>query len=101
MFKRGSLTILALILCWPSAASAADFTGQVIGVLDGDTIEVLHNQNLERIRFSGIDCPEKGLAWNCGVATLDCVLKWYSYLLRPVVRNSALPCLLDFLGAFT
>ena len=62
MFKRGSLTVLALILCWPFAAPAADFTGQIIGVLDGDTIEVLHNQNPERIRFSGIDCPEKGLA---------------------------------------
>ena len=27
---------------------------------DGDTIEVLHNQHPERIRLSGIDCPEKG-----------------------------------------
>ena len=30
--------------------------------LDGDTIEVLHNQHPERIRLSGIDCPEKGTA---------------------------------------
>ena len=41
---------------------AADFSGSVVGVLDGDTIEVLHNQHPERIRLSGIDCPEKGRA---------------------------------------
>ena len=39
---------------------AADFTGSVVGVIDGDTIEVLHNQHPERIRTNGIDCPEKG-----------------------------------------
>lgn len=40
-----------------------DFMGQVISVLDGDTIEVLHDQHPERIRLSGIDCPEKGQAY--------------------------------------
>src|SRR5215475_14298619 len=45
------------------AASAADFTGQVVGVLDGDTIEVLHKKHPERIRLNGIDCPEKGQAY--------------------------------------
>jgi endonuclease YncB( thermonuclease family) len=39
---------------------AADFLGPVIGVLDGDTIEVLHNQRPERVCLNGIDCPEKG-----------------------------------------
>ena len=34
-----------------------------MGVLDGDTIEVLHNGSAERIRLSGIDCPEKGQAF--------------------------------------
>jgi len=42
---------------------AADFTGLVFSVLDGDTIEVLHNTRPERIRLSGIDCPEKGQAY--------------------------------------
>ena len=37
--------------------------GEVVFVLDGDTIEVLHNQRPERIRLSGIDCPEKGQAY--------------------------------------
>jgi endonuclease YncB( thermonuclease family) len=42
---------------------AADFTGEVIRVLDGDTIEVLHEKKPERIRLYGIDCPEKGQAF--------------------------------------
>jgi endonuclease YncB( thermonuclease family) len=39
---------------------AADFKGEVIRVLDGDTIEVPHVKHPERIRLYGIDCPEKG-----------------------------------------
>jgi endonuclease YncB( thermonuclease family) len=46
-----------------SLVSAADFSGPVVAVLDGDTIEVLYNQHPERIRLSGIDCPEKGQAY--------------------------------------
>ncbi len=42
-----------------SQALAADFTGRVVGVADGDTITVLHNGKGERIRLHGIDCPEK------------------------------------------
>lgn len=55
-----------------TAATAYDFTGEVIRVLDGDTLEVLltagrlpsagalHNGKTQRIRLFGIDCPEKG-----------------------------------------
>jgi len=43
----------------PVCIFAADFSGSV---LDGDTIEVLNDQHPERIRLSGIDCPEKGQA---------------------------------------
>jgi micrococcal nuclease len=42
---------------------AADFTGEVIRVLDGDTIEVFHEKKPERIRLYGIDCPKKGRAF--------------------------------------
>lgn len=42
---------------------AADFSGPVVTVLDGDTIEVLHSQHPERVRLSGIDCPEKRQAF--------------------------------------
>ena len=41
----------------------ADFTGPVVSVLDGDTLEVLNGHHAERIRLSGIDCPEKGQAY--------------------------------------
>ena len=38
-----------------SAVLALDFTAPVVSLLDGDTIEVLHNT-----RLNSIDCPEKG-----------------------------------------
>jgi len=44
-------------------ALAADFTGRVVGVSDGDTITVLHNGKGERIRLHGIDSPEKRQAF--------------------------------------
>ena len=63
-----------------TAAIANDFTGEVIRVLDGDTIDVLptgglpttgseppaaaqNNGKPQRIRLYGIDCPEKGQAF--------------------------------------
>jgi endonuclease YncB( thermonuclease family) len=37
---------------------AADFTGKVVGISDGDTIRVMRNGAAERVRLWGIDCPE-------------------------------------------
>ena len=54
-----SLAIAAFVLTTIPAAGK-DFVGTVISILDGDTIEVLHNARPERIRLNGIDCPEKG-----------------------------------------
>ena len=51
--------LLCLLMVVP-VSMAADFEGKVIGVLDGDTIDVLHEKKPERIRLYGIDCPEKG-----------------------------------------
>ena len=53
--------VFVLLGAFPTLAS--DFTGPVVTVLDGDTIEVLHHQRPERIRLNGIDCPEKGQAY--------------------------------------
>jgi endonuclease YncB( thermonuclease family) len=36
---------------------------KVVAIFDGDTLEVLHNHHPERVRLSGIDCPEKGQAY--------------------------------------
>ncbi|HJS83439.1 MAG TPA: thermonuclease family protein [Nitrososphaera sp.] len=51
-------TFLFLLLF--SITPAFAFTGEVASVLDGDTIEVLHNGKAQRDRLFGIDCPEKG-----------------------------------------
>jgi endonuclease YncB( thermonuclease family) len=58
MVIRQLLTSFVLLL-FPYS-SFADFTGPVVFVLDGDTLEVLYNQHPEHILLSGIDCPEKG-----------------------------------------
>lgn len=43
-----------------SASLAAEYTGRVVGVLDGDTIDVLTPENrVVRVRLSGIDAPER------------------------------------------
>ena len=55
---RTHFLLLAALLI-PTIVCAADFSGPVVSVLDGDTLEVLHDHHPERIRLSGIDCPEK------------------------------------------
>ena len=54
--------LVTLLLLLPDF-TFADFTGPVVSILDGDTIEVLHNTHPERVRLSGIDCPESGQAY--------------------------------------
>jgi micrococcal nuclease len=60
-----AISLAAYVLCFfcPESLFAAGFSGSVVSVLDGDTIEVLHDQHPERIRLSGIDCPEKHQAF--------------------------------------
>jgi micrococcal nuclease len=55
--------LVPFLVLLPLYVLAADFSGPVVGVIDGDTIEVLHSQHPERIRLNGIDCPEKGQAY--------------------------------------
>ncbi len=40
-----------------------NFSGKVVGVKDGDTIEVLYEGKAETIRLLDIDCPEKSQAF--------------------------------------
>ncbi len=54
-----TLPLFISVALLASQGLAADFTGRVVGVSDGDTITVLHNGKGERIRLHGIDCPEK------------------------------------------
>ena len=39
------------------------FTGKVTGIKDGDTFEVLYDNQPERVRLAEIDCPEKAQAF--------------------------------------
>ena len=57
------IPFFTLTLYFTGSALASIVTGNVTDVLDGDTIKVLHNTYPERIRLSGIDCPEKGQAY--------------------------------------
>ena len=49
------LAAAALPLC-----VAQDWTGRVVRVSDGDTLEVLRGRATVRIRLHGVDCPELG-----------------------------------------
>ena len=54
--------LLAVLL--QSSVFAAELEGQVVGVLDGDTIDVLTTTKTQvRVRLAGIDAPEKRQAF--------------------------------------
>lgn len=54
------IIVLATLLCLlPSSVLGKSFTGKLVKVLDGDTVEVLHNGKAERVRLAQIDSPEK------------------------------------------
>jgi endonuclease YncB( thermonuclease family) len=55
-WRKITLFFILLIII-PVIASGWD--GKVVGVSDGDTITVLHDNKPEKIRLYGIDCPEK------------------------------------------
>lgn len=55
-----------LLFAWLGAASAASaefFEGRVVGVVDGDTIDVRVGRETRRVRLHGIDTPERGQPW--------------------------------------
>ena len=58
------IAFFTLTLYCTGSALAGIVTGNVTGVLDGDTIEVLNGHHADRIRLSGIDCPENGQAYS-------------------------------------
>ena len=56
--KHYKIVILLLLFIILPVLSWA-WSGNVVGVADGDTIEVMHDGKGEKIRLYGIDCPEK------------------------------------------
>ena len=70
--KRGIMVIrkavfyilVAMLVATPSLTWA--WSGEVVGVTDGDTITVLNGKTLKdvKIQLYGIDCPEGGQAFS-------------------------------------
>jgi endonuclease YncB( thermonuclease family) len=58
--ERSDTASVSITKLAPLSFQSVRPTGPVVSVLDGETIEVLHTHHPERIRLSGIDCPEKG-----------------------------------------
>lgn len=52
-----------LIFFFASTALATTFSGKVVKVTDGDTLQVMWNGKAEKIRLTGIDSPESGQAF--------------------------------------
>lgn len=60
---RATLRALTLLVLLLHAATgwAADYAGRIVGVVDGDTVDLLSlSKELHRIRLAGIDAPERG-----------------------------------------
>jgi micrococcal nuclease len=56
--------ILAVVALWLLVGVAhADFSGVVVSVLDGDTVDVLVDRKPVRVRLAEIDAPEKAQAF--------------------------------------
>jgi hypothetical protein len=56
---------LLMVLLWvlPYLAQAAPFTGEVVGISDGDIISVLRQEKAAKVRLYGVDTPEKRRAF--------------------------------------
>lgn len=60
MAKAVSAVILSLMAFTPQFVHAAEYSGQVIHIVDGDTFDMRVGSASLRIRFCGIDSPERG-----------------------------------------
>ena len=61
--KRGTIALLSLLSVLSAfPVSALDLRGQVIGIVDGDTLDMLEleTRHIYRIRLNGINTPERG-----------------------------------------
>jgi endonuclease YncB( thermonuclease family) len=61
---RAAWIAALLLLVAPLAAAAETLTGKVVKVADGDTITVLVDRELVKVRLAEIDSPERGQPWS-------------------------------------
>lgn len=62
MARRFALPLLLILLALPAGAEV--LVGEVVGVVDGDTVTVLDDEKrTHRIRLQGIDAPERRQAF--------------------------------------
>ena len=57
------LLVLAIFLLASVSLAAEPYQAKVVGIIDGDTITVLHDRTQTKIRLYGIDTPEKRQAF--------------------------------------
>ncbi len=72
---------------YPVVVLSVSSSGRVVGILDGNTIEVLQNNCDERIRLNGINCPnyshvapQNGLALNRTTEPAGHCFQWNIWL---------------------
>lgn len=58
-----ALIVIFIVSCDTSNNSPGSLVGKVVGVKDGDTIEILYEGRSQTIRLVDIDCPEKKQAF--------------------------------------
>lgn len=61
--KRIFTHLAPLVLVCCLCAPAQSFTAKVIGIVDGDTFDILRDNQPLRIRVASIDAPESSQPW--------------------------------------
>lgn len=61
--NRLNCFVIAVCLFIPTAVLAESFSGKVVKVSDGDTVSVMRRGRAQKVRFQGIDAPEKRQAF--------------------------------------
>jgi len=80
------LFLFSFLFLFPFSALA--WTDKVVGVADGDTIKVLHNNEAVRIRLYGIDTPEKRQAFgNRAKRFTNGMVRKKSVQIDPITRD--------------
>lgn len=64
MTKLNRISLRSLLLLFFISGNVyADFSGRVVRIIDGDTVDVLAEGHARRVRLAGIDAPESGQAY--------------------------------------